>query len=105
MNNLIFAIVALLLAFTPAAAQNWPMRPVTMVVPSAAGGALDVMGHVLAPRLSELLGQPLIVENVAGAGGMTGAALVAKSAPDGYHFVLGTGGTHAKSQRNRSTTQ
>jgi tripartite-type tricarboxylate transporter receptor subunit TctC len=79
MNNLIFAIVALLLAFTPAAAQNWPMRPVTMVVPSAAGGALDVMGHLLAPRLSELLGQPLIVENVAGAGGMTGAALVAKS--------------------------
>jgi tripartite-type tricarboxylate transporter receptor subunit TctC len=105
MKNLIFAIVALLFAFTPAAAQNWPMRPVTMVVPSAAGGAFDVMGHVLAPRLSELLGQPLIVENVAGAGGMTGAALVAKSAPDGYHFVLGTGGTHAKSQRNRSTTQ
>jgi tripartite-type tricarboxylate transporter receptor subunit TctC len=82
----------------PAAAQTWPARPVTMVVPFGAGGATDVMARVLAPRLSELLGQQVIVENVGGAGGMTGAARVAKAPPDGYQFVLGNAGTQAISQ-------
>src|SRR6266702_889900 len=54
-------------------AQNWPAQPVTMVVPFAAGGATDVVARILVPRLSELLGQQLVVENVGGAGGMTGA--------------------------------
>ena len=89
--------------FEAAAAQaeampEWPARPVTMVVPLAAGGLVDVVGRLLASRLSELLGQPVIVENVGGAGGMTGAARVAKAAPDGYQFVLGTAGTHAQNQ-------
>ena len=79
-------------------APDWPARPVTMVVPLAAGGLVDVVGRLLASRLSELLGQPVIVENVGGAGGMTGAARVAKAAPDGYQFVLGTAGTHAQNQ-------
>jgi tripartite-type tricarboxylate transporter receptor subunit TctC len=82
----------------PAAAQNWPTRPVTMVVPLGAGSGLDVLGRVFAPRLSELLGQQVIVENVAGAGGMIGASRVAKAAPDGYQFLLGTVGTHAQNQ-------
>src|SRR5260370_33895307 len=56
-----------------AAAQDWPSRPVTMVVPLAAGSGIDVLGRIFAPRLSELLGQQVIVENVGGAGGMTGA--------------------------------
>jgi tripartite-type tricarboxylate transporter receptor subunit TctC len=81
-----------------AAAQDWPSRPVTMVVPLAAGSGIDVLGRIFAPRLAELLGQQVIVENVSGAGGMTGASRVAKAAPDGYQFVLGGTGTHAHSQ-------
>src|ERR1700681_141391 len=88
----------LLAASAPAAAQSWPTRPVTMVVPFGAGGATDVMARVLAPRLSELLGQQVIVENVGGAGGMTGVARVAQAPPDGYQFVLGNAGTQAISQ-------
>jgi tripartite-type tricarboxylate transporter receptor subunit TctC len=81
-----------------AAAQGWPSRPVTMVVPLAAGSGIDVLGRIFAPRLAELLGQQVIVENVSGAGGMTGASRVAKAAPDGYQFVLGGSGSHAHSQ-------
>ena len=73
-------------------------RPMTMVVPFAAGSSSDIVGRIVAPRLSELLGQQVVVENVGGAGGMTGANRVAKAAPDGYQFVLGTGGTHATNQ-------
>lgn len=91
--------LALMLVWTgPAFAQNWPTRPMTMVVPFAAGSSSDTVGRILAPRLSELLGQQVIIENVGGAGGMTGANRVAKAAPDGYQFVLGTGGTHAANQ-------
>jgi tripartite-type tricarboxylate transporter receptor subunit TctC len=82
----------------PALAQDWPARPVTMVVPFAAGGPADTVGRILAPRLSELLGQQVVVENVGGSGGMTGSARVAKAAPDGYQLVLGNVGTHAANQ-------
>jgi tripartite-type tricarboxylate transporter receptor subunit TctC len=81
-----------------ARAQSWPSRPLTMVVPFAAGGGADIMGRILAARLSEILGQQVIVENAGGAGGMTGAYRVAKAAPDGYQLVLGTNGTHAQNQ-------
>jgi tripartite-type tricarboxylate transporter receptor subunit TctC len=81
-----------------ALAQSWPSRPITMVVPFAAGGGADIMGRILAARLSELLGQQVIVENAGGAGGMTGSYRVAKAAPDGYQFGLGTNGTHAQNQ-------
>src|SRR5687767_956367 len=79
-------------------AQNWPTRPVTMVVPFAAGGPMDTVGRIMAPRLSELLAQQVIIENIGGGGGMTGSARVAKAPPDGYQFVLGNVGTHAVSQ-------
>jgi len=81
-----------------AAAQSWPTRPLTMVVPLAAGGAGDVMARMLASRLSELLGQQVVVENVGGAGGMTGASRVARAIPDGYQFLYGSVGTHVASQ-------
>jgi tripartite-type tricarboxylate transporter receptor subunit TctC len=79
-------------------AQPWPARPMTMVVAFPAGGADDVLGRMLAPRLAEALGQPVNVENVAGAGGTVGAARVARAAPEGYEFLLGTAATHALSQ-------
>jgi len=91
----IFVIAA---AYDPASAQSWPSRPITMVVPFAAGGGADIMGRIVAARLSEILGQQVIVENAGGAGGMTGSYRVAKAAPDGYQFVLGTNGTHAQNQ-------
>ena len=96
--RIIAAVAALAAASTPTAAQNWPTRPVTMVVPYPAGAGVDILGRILAPRLSERLGQQVIVENVGGAGGMIGAAQVARAAPDGYQFVLGNTGTHAQNQ-------
>jgi tripartite-type tricarboxylate transporter receptor subunit TctC len=74
-------------------AQDWPTRPVTMIVPYAAGGPVDTVGRIMAAGLSEVLGQQVIVENVGGAGGMTGANRVAKGAPDGYTFLLGGSAT------------
>src|SRR5438067_9801327 len=94
-----FVVVALaVLNLGPALSQDWPTRPVTMVVPFAAGGPADTVARILAPGLSELLGQQVIIENMGGSGGMTGAARVAKAAPDGYQFVLGNVGTHAANQ-------
>jgi tripartite-type tricarboxylate transporter receptor subunit TctC len=81
-----------------ASAQTYPNRPITMIVPFAAGGPTDVLGRLIGQRMSEILGPQIIVENVGGAGGMTGAQRVAQAAPDGYTIVLGTVGTHAQNQ-------
>src|SRR5207302_8153328 len=75
-----------------------PTRPVTMVVTFAAGSSDDVLGRILSSRLSEVLGQQVIIENIGGAGGMTGASRVAKAPPDGSQFVLGGIGTFAANQ-------
>jgi tripartite-type tricarboxylate transporter receptor subunit TctC len=74
----------------PACAQDWPTRPVTLVVPFAAGGGTDVMARIVGRRMSEILGQQVVVENFSGAGGMVGSARVARAAPDGYTFVFGS---------------
>jgi tripartite-type tricarboxylate transporter receptor subunit TctC len=82
----------------PAQALDWPNRPMTMVAPFAAGGTTDAIARIFADGLSSRLGQPVIIENIGGAGGMTGANRVAKAKPDGYQFVLGSVGTHAMNQ-------
>ena len=93
------AAIGALLAVTGAAlAQTYPAKPITMIIPFAAGGPTDVLGRVMAQRMSEILGQQVVVENVGGAGGMTGAKRVSDAAPDGYTILLGTVGTHAQSQ-------
>jgi tripartite-type tricarboxylate transporter receptor subunit TctC len=92
------ATIANLQGIGLAPAQEWPTRPMTLVVPFAAGGGADLMGRILAPQLTEQLGQQVTVENVGGGGGMTGALRVARAAPDGYQFVLGSSGTHAQNQ-------
>jgi tripartite-type tricarboxylate transporter receptor subunit TctC len=79
-------------------AQAWPSQPVTLVVPFGAGGGTDVVARTVAPRLSALLGQQVVIENVGGAGGMTGTNRVARAAPDGYQIVIGVTGTHAQNQ-------
>lgn len=98
MNKLV-AIVAAVLAFSATSnAQDWPNRPVTLVVPYGAGSPADVLGRLLAQRMTEALGQQIVIENVAGAGGTTGVNRIAKAPPDGYLFVQGGTGTHAQSQ-------
>jgi tripartite-type tricarboxylate transporter receptor subunit TctC len=92
------ALASAVAAGVPAGAQEWPSRPVTLVVPFAAGGGADVMGRILAERLSAQLRQQVIVEDITGAGGMTGVARVARAAPDGYEIALGSVGTHAYNQ-------
>ncbi len=98
MKQVFVALVVLAAAAGGAAAQDWPSRPITLVVAFPAGGDDDLLGRVLAPRLSQLLGQPVNVENIAGGGGIVGAARVAKAAPDGYEVLLGTSATHALTQ-------
>jgi tripartite-type tricarboxylate transporter receptor subunit TctC len=90
--------IASLLAPAGARAQDWPSRPVTMVVPFAPGGPIDFVARIIGPRLSEVLGQQVVVENIGGAGGMTGANRVAKAAPDGSIFLFGNQATHTFSQ-------
>jgi tripartite-type tricarboxylate transporter receptor subunit TctC len=79
-------------------AQDWPTRPVTMVVPFAAGGPVDTLGRILAAYLGDIIGKQVVVENVSGAGGMSGSLRVSQAAPDGHMFVLGSVGTHALNQ-------
>src|SRR5580692_10821872 len=100
MSKTIFRMaLGLLLALSgEAAAQNFPSHPMTLVIPFAAGGPQDVLGRIIAQRMSEILGQQVIVENVGGAGGGIGSLRVAEAAPDGYTLVLGSVGTHAQNQ-------
>src|SRR5215467_13432373 len=81
-----------------AAAQEWPTRPITLIVPFAAGGGIDVSARIQAQRMGELLGQSIVIENVGAAAGMAGGARVAKAAPDGYTLLIGNTGTHAFNQ-------
>src|SRR6201991_3950443 len=89
---------ASLILTTAARAETWPTHPLTMINPFAAGGPNDVVARLMAQRMGEVLGQPIIVENVGGTGGMNGANRVAKAAPDGYTFLQGTVGTQAQNQ-------
>jgi tripartite-type tricarboxylate transporter receptor subunit TctC len=90
-------LAAVLLAIVPGAAvsQAYPVKPVRMVVPFPAGGATDIVGRLIAQKLSESLGQQVIVDNRGGAGGTIGSDIAAKAAPDGYTMLVGTSSTHA----------
>jgi tripartite-type tricarboxylate transporter receptor subunit TctC len=93
------SILAASIALTgTAAAQAWPTRPVTLIVPFAPGGGVDASARIQAQALGDLLGQPIIAENMGAAGGMVGSARVAKAEPDGYTLLIGNTGTHAYNQ-------
>jgi tripartite-type tricarboxylate transporter receptor subunit TctC len=99
--NAVFGAVVLAVSLAnhgaSAQAQPYPTRQITIVVPFAAGGPTDVLARVLGQRMSQSLGQSIMIENVTGAGGTLGATRVAKAAPDGYTLVMGNLGTHAAS--------
>jgi tripartite-type tricarboxylate transporter receptor subunit TctC len=92
---LAFAGACLVALAVPAQAQDYPTKPVKMVVPFPPGGSLDITGRLIAQRLSEMWGQSVVVENRPGAGGNIGADFVAKSPPDGYTILMGALSTHA----------
>jgi tripartite-type tricarboxylate transporter receptor subunit TctC len=92
------ALAVSLLGSHPAAAQDWPTRPLTLVVPFSPGGGVDASARVQAQRMGEILGQPIVVENIGAAAGMAGGQRVATAAPDGYTFLIGNTGTHAYNQ-------
>ena len=92
------ALAMLAACITGASAQDWPTKPVTIIVLFAPGGANDVMARILVPHLSETLGQQVIIENVPGAGGRVGMSRVVKSAPDGYVLGMGSSPTQIYSQ-------
>lgn len=92
----VFATIAALThGITPAAAQAYPSKPIRMVVPFPAGGGIDTVARVIAPKLAESLGQPVIIDNRVGASGTVGTEAVAKAAPDGY-TLLATFASHAQ---------
>jgi tripartite-type tricarboxylate transporter receptor subunit TctC len=91
------AVVAAALSAVPsfAWAQTYPTRPITLIVPFAAGGPTDVIARIVADHMSRTVGRPLIVENVPGAGGTTATARTMRATPDGYTIQMGHMGTHA----------
>jgi tripartite-type tricarboxylate transporter receptor subunit TctC len=99
MPRLVWCAVALILAlagaFVPAAAQDYPSRTITLVVPFPPGGSTTIVARIIAERLSETLGQTVVVDNRGGAGGTVATRAVAKTAPDGYTILLGYTGTLA----------
>jgi tripartite-type tricarboxylate transporter receptor subunit TctC len=100
-KRIIAAALTSALAFGPAPAraqENWPSRPLTMVVPFAAGGPVDLLGRIVGQYLGAQLGTPVVIENFPGAGGMPGSLRIARANPDGYSFLLGSIGTHAMNQ-------
>lgn len=91
-------IAALLLTFNAGAADPWPSRPIRLIAPFPAGSSVDAAARVITPRISETLGQSIVIDNRAGAAGAIGAELGARAAPDGYTIAGGTTSTHALSK-------
>src|SRR2546423_14403819 len=92
MRMLLAALVAAV--FVPAAAQPYPSRPVTVIVPFPAGGASDVVARIVSEQMGKVLGQSFVIENVGGAGGSIGSARGAAAAPDGYTLLAASTGSH-----------
>ncbi|MCO4888229.1 tripartite tricarboxylate transporter substrate binding protein [Cupriavidus sp. WGtm5] len=89
------AALAMCLGGAARAADNWPQKPITLIVPWAAGGSTDILARVLSEHLTRSLGQPVIVDNKPGASGNIGSAMVARARPDGYTLLVGSMSTHA----------
>ena len=102
----IVAVAACLVSVESASAQSYPSRPITLIVPYSAGGPTDTLGRILGEHMRSSLGQPIIIENVTGAGGTIGVGRVARAAPDGYTLGIGqvsTNNFNGATQRCRTT--
>ncbi len=93
-SRLAIALAACVIAGA-AFGQAYPSRPITVIVPYAAGGSVDAVARIMAPRLAERLGQSVLIENVAGAGGIVGTQRAARAAPDGYTLLFSVESTMA----------
>ena len=89
------ALLGALIALPAAAQDRYPTRPIRYVVPFAAGGPSDIVARIMAPHMAATLGQPVVIDNRVGAGGVTGVDVIAKAAPDGYTFGIGSAGALA----------
>jgi tripartite-type tricarboxylate transporter receptor subunit TctC len=96
-KRLLAAVAALSFVATAASAQDYPKRPITMIVPFAAGGTSDVIARAVAEQMGTALGQTIVIENIAGAGGSTALTRAARAEPDGYTIAIGNAGTSAAS--------
>ena len=99
------ALAVLALAAAPVRAQDYPYRPITLIVPFPPGGSTTIVGRIIADKMSEVLGQSIVVDNRGGAGGTIGSRTVAKSAGDGYTILLGYTGTLAWTSSWRRATR
>jgi tripartite-type tricarboxylate transporter receptor subunit TctC len=97
LTRLAGALAALALTATAAAAQDYPARPITLIVPFAAGGPTDIVARIVGEHMSRTLGAQLVIENAVGAGGTTASTRAKRAAPDGYTIIMGHMGTHAAS--------
>jgi tripartite-type tricarboxylate transporter receptor subunit TctC len=96
-NVIIAAALALVAVIAPAHAETFPSRPITLIVPFPPGGSTDVAGRIIADKMGAFLGQPVIVENIGGAGGSIGVGRLARATPDGYTIDIGQWDTHVGS--------
>jgi tripartite-type tricarboxylate transporter receptor subunit TctC len=94
-RRIVLAVAGCVLAFAARAQENYPSKPIRMMVSFAAGGPTDIVARTVAAKMADVLGQPVLVENRTGAGGNIGADVVAKAAPDGYTLLMATVSTHA----------
>ncbi len=90
--------VALMLTASPGVAEDWPTRPITLIVPFSPGGGVDISARLQAQAIGDILGQTVVVENIGGGAGMPAGLRVAHAPPDGYTFMIGNAGTHAFTQ-------
>jgi len=88
----IAAAVGLLAASCTVSAQNYPNKTIRMVIPFAAGGNTDIIGRIFAPKMAEIIGQQIIIDNRGGAGGVIGTEAVMRAAPDGYTLLMASAG-------------
>jgi tripartite-type tricarboxylate transporter receptor subunit TctC len=98
MLRVVLSLMLTAVALSPCAAEEWPTRPITLVVPFSPGGGVDISARLQAQAIGDILGQTVIVENIGGGAGMTAGARVAHATPDGYTFMIGNAGTHAFTQ-------
>src|SRR3569833_3477205 len=103
MKRILVAACIAMATAAAASAQPYPSRPITMIVPFGAGGPTDALARIITTRMSQTLGQPILIENVTGAAGTIAAGRVARAAPDGYTLIIGNWATRVVTSASTTT--